>query len=130
MRCPKCGEKILSQSPTICPYCGNKSLISDDEWSKQALQEIEKLEKDGRYEEAAEGYEELEMWEKAEDLKRKARLDEDDSADPNMGKVSTVNMECPHCRAIQPVTSKSNEATCKGCGRNYSIPRKVQSLFE
>lgn len=104
--------------------------MSDEEWNKQAIQEIEKLEKAGRYEEAAEGYEELEMWEKAEDLKRKARLDEDDSANANMGKVSAINMTCPHCGAIQPVTSKSNEVTCKGCGKNYSIPRKVRNLLE
>ena len=129
MRCSKCGKHILASNPTICPYCGSKSLLSDEEWNKQAIIEIEKLEKAGRYDEAAEGYEELEMWEKAEDIRRKARLDEDDTANANMGKVSAISMECPHCRATQPATSRSNEVTCSGCGKNYMIPRKVQDLL-
>jgi len=103
--------------------------MSDEEWTKQEIMEMEKLEKAGQYEEAARGYEELEMWEKAEACKRLAKPDEDDSANANMGKVDTISMKCPYCGASQPIASKSNEVTCKGCGKDYVIPKKVLDLL-
>jgi len=129
MKCSACGKDILTRDPTICPYCGSKSLMSDEEWAKKEIIEVEKLEKAGQYEEAARGYEELEMREKAEDCRRLANPDEDDSANANMGKVDTISMKCPHCGASQPIASKSNEVTCKGCGKNYVIPKKVLNLL-
>jgi len=53
MKCPSCHEEILHANPTTCPYCGNKILISEEEASKLEIEEIDKLERVGRYEDAA-----------------------------------------------------------------------------
>lgn len=82
------------------------------------LAEIEELKKAGRYEEAALRYEELEMWDKAREIR-----------ELNMGKVSTINMECPHCNAVQQLSSKNNEVKCKRCGKKYIVPKKVLDLL-
>jgi len=135
MKCPKCHEDILQHNPTLCPYCYNRLLpskeeaLSDEEALRQEIQEIEKLEKAGRYEEAAQAYEGLEMWEKAGECRRMARTNYVVSANVNIGKVGTISMECPHCGASQPIASKSNEVTCKYCGKNYVIPKKVLDLL-
>ena len=94
------------------------NLISKKDDVPNIIAEIEKLKKAGKYEEAALRYEELEMGDKAEECRN-----------INMGKVSTINMECPHCGAIQPLSSKSNEVKCKHCGKKYVIPKKVLELL-
>jgi DNA-directed RNA polymerase subunit RPC12/RpoP len=53
MKCPYCHEEILQANPTTCPYCGIKILVSDEEASGLDIEEIEKLERAGRYEDAA-----------------------------------------------------------------------------
>jgi DNA-directed RNA polymerase subunit RPC12/RpoP len=129
MKCPYCHEEILHSKPKACPYCGNKILISEEESLRLEMKEIENLEKARRFEDAAQKYEELKMWDKAGECRRKARTSHVVSANVNMGKVGTISMECPHCGASQPLTSKSNEVICKYCGKNYVIPKKVLELL-
>ena len=118
MKCADCQEEILQKDPQKCPYCGSTNLISKEDEVPIILAEIEKLKKAGKYEEAALKYEELEMWDKAKETR-----------ELNMGKVSSINMECPHCGASQPLSSKSNNVTCKHCGKNYVIPKKILDLL-
>ena len=129
MKCQSCHEEILQAKPTICPYCGNKTLISDEEASRLEIEEIEELERAGRYEDAAQRYEELEMMDKAGECRGKARTNYVVSANVNIGKIAALSMECPHCGASQPLASKSNEVTCKYCGKNYIIPENILDLF-
>ncbi len=118
MKCADCREEILQKDPRKCPYCGSINLISKEDDMQNILAEIENLKKAGRYEDAALKYEELEMWDKAREIRN-----------VNMGKVSSVNMECPHCGASQPLSSKSNEVQCNYCRKNYVIPKKVLELL-
>ncbi|MHA2407529.1 MAG: hypothetical protein ACXACA_04090 [Candidatus Ranarchaeia archaeon] len=118
MKCADCREEILQKDPEKCPYCGSTNLIFKKDEAPIILAEIEKLMKAEKYEEAALKYEELEMWDKAKEIRNK-----------NMGKVSTINMECPHCSASQPLSSKNNKATCEHCGKKYVIPKKVLDLL-
>jgi len=118
MKCADCREEILQKDPQKCPYCGSTNLISKKDEVPTILAEIEKLKKAGKYEEAALKYEELEMWNKAREIRN-----------INMGKVSTISMECPHCGASQPLSSKSNMVKCKHCGKKYIIPKKVLDLL-
>ena len=60
MKCGNCGQDILQVHPEICPYCKSKNLISDEDASKE-IQEIERLQKAGRYEDAALKYEKLDQ---------------------------------------------------------------------
>jgi len=118
MKCADCREEILQKDPQKCPYCGSTNLISKKDEVPTILAEIEKLKKAGKYEEAALKYEELEMWDKAREIRN-----------INMGKVSSINMECPHCGASQPLSSKNNKVSCKHCGKKYIIPKKVVDLL-
>jgi transposase-like protein len=118
MKCANCKEEILQKNPEKCPYCGSTRFISKEDEVPSILAEITELKKAGKYEEAALKYEELEMWDKAKEIR-----------ELNMGKIGTINMECPHCGASQPLSSKSSEVTCKRCGKNYIIPRKVLELL-
>jgi DNA-directed RNA polymerase subunit RPC12/RpoP len=118
MKCADCREEILQKDPQRCPYCGSKNLISKKNEITEILAEIKKLKKAGNYEEATLKYEELEMWDKATEIRKL-----------NMGKVSTISMECPYCGKSQWLSSKSNEVTCKHCGKKYVIPKKVLELL-
>jgi DNA-directed RNA polymerase subunit RPC12/RpoP len=118
MKCADCREEILQKDPEKCPYCGSANLISIKDIIPTVIAEIEKLKKAGKYEEAALKYEELELLDKAEECRRL-----------NMGKVSTINMKCPHCGETQQLSSKNNTVTCKHCGKNYGIPKKVLDLL-
>ena len=118
MKCAVCREEILQKNPQKCPYCGSTKLVSKKDEVPSILAEIRELKKVGKYEEAALKYEELEMWDNAKEIR-----------ELNMGKVSAINVECPHCGASQPLSSKSNEVTCKHCGKNYIIPKKVLELL-
>ncbi len=126
MKCADCNAEIMQSNPTLCPYCGSRNLVSNEQISKE---EAENLERAGRYEDAAMKYEELEMWDKAGDCRRMAKTNYVVSANVNIGKVGTISMECPHCSASQPIATKSNEVTCKFCGKNYVIPKKVLDLL-
>jgi len=118
MKCADCREDILQKDPKKCPYCGSTNLISMKEVIPTIIAEIEELKKAGKYEEAVLKYEEVEMWDKAEECRNL-----------NMGKVSKMNMECPHCGESQPLSSKKSTVTCKSCGKNYGIPKKVLDLL-
>jgi transposase-like protein len=118
MKCADCREEILQKNPQKCPYCGSTNLISIKDIVPKVTAEIDKLKKAGKYEEAALKYEELEMWDKAEECRKL-----------NMGKVSKISMECPHCGASQPLSSKNNTVKCKSCGKTYGIPKKVLELL-
>ena len=93
------------------------------------IQEAENLERAGKYEAAAEKYDELKMWDKAGDCRRMAKTNYVVSANVNIGKTGTISMDCPHCGASQPIATKSNEVTCKFCGKNYVVPKKVLDLL-
>ena len=118
MKCADCREEILQKAPQKCPYCGSTNLISKKDDVQNTLAEIERLKKTGKYEEAALKYEELEMWDMAREIRN-----------INMGKVSTINMNCPNCSASQPLSSKSNEVKCKHCGKKYKIPKEVLDIL-
>ena len=118
MKCAVCKEEIMQKNPQKCPYCGSTQFISEKDEVPIILAEIKELKKTGKYEEAALKYEELEMWDKAKEIR-----------ELNMGKIGTINMECPHCGASQAITSKSNEVKCQRCGKNYFIPKKVLDLL-
>ena len=118
MKCADCREEILQKNPEKCPYCGSRNLISKKDEIPTILAEIKKLKKARNFEEAALKYEELEMWDKAAEIRKL-----------NMGKVGAITMECPHCGASQPLSSKDNEVTCKHCKKNYIIPKKALELL-
>jgi hypothetical protein len=63
------------------------------------------------------------MWEKAGETRRKGRTSYVVSANVNIGKIGSISRECPHCGASQPIKSKSNDATCACCKKNYVIPK-------
>ncbi len=118
MKCADCHEEILQKNPQKCPYCGSTNLLSIEDIIPKAISEIEKLKKAEKYEEAALKYEELEMWDKAEECRKL-----------NMGKVTAVSMKCPHCSMSQQLSSKNDAIKCKRCGKNYGVPKKVLDLF-
>ena len=129
MRCVACQEEILQKDPWKCPYCGSTNLVSMKDDVSEILAEIEKLKTAGKYEDAALRYEELKMGDKAGDCRRMAKTSHVISAKIKIGKVSTISMECPHCGASQPLSSKNKEVICKHCGKKYVIPKKVLELL-
>jgi DNA-directed RNA polymerase subunit RPC12/RpoP len=118
MKCADCSEEILQKNPDKCPYCGSTNLVSLKDVIPSITAEIEQLKKAGKYEEAALKYEEIEMWDKAEECRKL-----------NMGKVRLVTMECPHCGENQALLSKNNLITCESCGKVYGVPKKVLQLL-
>ena len=118
MKCADCGEDILQRNPQKCPYCGSTNLVSIQDIIPTVTAEIEKLKKAGKFEEAALKYEELEMWDKAKEIR-----------ELNMGKVHAITMGCPHCGETQQLSSKNSTVTCKHCGKNYIVPKKVLDLL-
>ncbi len=118
MKCAVCKEEIMQKNPEKCPYCGSTKFISEKDVVPIILAEIKELKQAGKYEEVALKYEELEMWDKAKEIR-----------EINMGKISTISIECPHCGVSQPISSKSVEVTCKHCGKNYLVPSKVLELL-
>jgi DNA-directed RNA polymerase subunit RPC12/RpoP len=120
MKCDDCKEEIMQKNPQKCPYCGSTRFVSEKDVVPSILAEIKELKKAGKYEEAGLKYEELEMWDKAKEIRKL-----------NMGKVTTINMECPHCGTSQPLSSKNknNQVTCLHCGKNYIIPKEVLDIL-
>jgi ribosomal protein S27AE len=129
MRCIDCREEILQKDPQKCPYCGSSNLISKKDDVPNTIAEIEKLKKARKYEAAALGYEELEMWDEAGQCRRMAETSHVISAKIKTGKVSAISMECPYCSASQPLSSKNDKVTCKHCGKKFVIPKKVLRLL-
>jgi hypothetical protein len=126
MKCGNCGQDILQVHPEMCPYCRSKNLISEED-AEQKTQEIEKLEKAGRYEDAALMYEQLDLWDKAKECRKTAKKKHIDTLRLEEGKIGTISIICPHCGSSQTV-SKSGEQTCNHCGTIYLLPRKVLEL--
>ena len=118
MKCADCKEEIMQKNPQKCPYCGSTKFVSEKDMVPSILAEIKELKKAEKYEEAALRYEELEMWDKAKEIREQ-----------NMGSVNIINMKCPHCGTSQPLSSKNNQAKCLHCGKNYLIPKKVLELL-
>ena len=118
MKCADCGEDILQKNPQKCPYCGSTNLLSIKDIIPSVIAEIDTLKKAGKFEDAALKYEELDMYDKAEECRKL-----------NMGKVSKINMKCPHCSEIQSISSKINTVKCKHCGKTYGIPKQVLNLL-
>jgi DNA-directed RNA polymerase subunit RPC12/RpoP len=129
MRCADCNEDILHKNPERCPYCGSTNLISDEEYKQKTLVEIETLKKEGKFEEAVLKYEELEMWEAADECRKITKNGQVSSTDSDVGKISAILMECPRCGTSQQVSSKTREVTCKNCGKKYILPKKALDLF-
>jgi uncharacterized Zn-finger protein len=129
MKCQNCQKEILQPNPKICPYCGTKILISEEESRKLEIEEIEQLERAGRYDDAAEKYEELKMWDEAGKCRRKANTHYVVSVNVDVGKIGTISIQCPYCGASQPITSKSNRVKCNYCGRDCIIPEKIIDLL-
>jgi len=73
MKCSDCKEEILAADVEICPYCKSRKLVpfvaKEVNISKQ-IKEIVKLEKSGRYGEAAKEYKTLGMQSKASNSRR------------------------------------------------------------
>ena len=128
MKCGNCGQDILQTHPEICPYCKSKNLISEEDASKE-IHEIEQLQKAGRYEEAALGYEKLDLWDKAKECRKTAKKNREGSADLETGRIGTITMVCPHCGASQPVDLKMKKETCSRCGTTFIIPNKIRELI-
>ena len=118
MKCADCKEEIMQKNPQKCPYCGSTKFVSEKDMVPSVLAEIKELKKAEKYEEAALRYEELEMWDKAKEIREQ-----------NMGSVNIINMKCPHCGTSQPLSSKNNQVKCLHCGKNYLIPKKVLELL-
>jgi uncharacterized Zn-finger protein len=133
MKCLDCQEEILAKDVQFCPYCFSKNIVPDEVVTEserdKMLKDAKNLELAGRYEDAALLYEQMEMWEKAGIVRRNARTSYVISANVNIAKVGSISMECPHCGAAQPITSKENEVTCFYCGKNYVIPKKILELL-
>lgn len=118
MKCADCREEILQKNPEKCPYCGSINLVSIIDIVPTVTVEIEKLKKAGKFEEVALKYEELDMYDKAEECRNL-----------NLGKVTAVSLKCPHCGETQQLASKNNAVKCRRCGKNYGIPKKVLDLL-
>jgi uncharacterized Zn-finger protein len=133
MKCLSCEADILAKDVSMCPYCGSTNVVQDEDAEnlnqKETLKKIEKFERAGRYEDAALLCEKLELWDKAGEIRRKSKTSYVISANLNVGKIGSISMECPHCGASQPITSKSNEVTCSYCKKNYVIPKKILELL-
>ena len=75
MKCADCNEEILAANPILCPYCKSRNLVpnvSKEVNTTKKIAKIAKLEKAGRYAEAAREYETLGMQRKASDCRRLA----------------------------------------------------------
>jgi len=47
----------------------------------------------------------------------------------NLDQDGTLSVECPHCGASAPLRIKESEVTCKYCGKQYVIPKKILYLI-
>jgi DNA-directed RNA polymerase subunit RPC12/RpoP len=121
MKCANCGWNFYQSNPEVCPCCRSKDIVTEE-------QLIERHLKTEQYEDAALLYEELEMPDKAEECRKKANPNYISPPSP-MGKISSITIECPHCKTTQSLTSKKNEVTCAHCNKKYAIPKKIFELL-
>ncbi len=47
----------------------------------------------------------------------------------SIDKDGTISVQCPHCGASAPLRIKESEVTCKYCGKQYIIPKKLLDLI-
>ncbi len=121
MRCAKCGWDFIQRNPEMCPRCGGKEIVTEE-------QLIESYLKSERYEDAALLYEELELFDKAEDCRKKANPNYVTPKSP-IGRICSIEMECPHCKNIQLIVSKKNAVIFTKCNKKYAIPEKVFEIL-
>ena len=127
--CKECKEEIMSNNPEMCPYCFSTNLMTEEDMKSLKLENIAKLEKAGRFEEAAIIYEQLGMREKAGNSRRKGKIKPGVSANLKIGKIDSISMNCPYCNASQPLESKTSKVFCSYCKKQYIIPKKVRDLL-
>jgi ribosomal protein S27E len=96
---------------------------------ERKMELIKKYEIAGRFEEAARLCDELEMWEKAGELRRMQKTSYLISTNFSMGKDGAISCTCPNCGSSQVVASKSNMVKCEHCGNNYIIPKKILDMM-
>jgi hypothetical protein len=109
---------------------GQKDVERQQQELERKKQELETLEKAGRYEEAAQGYEALGMYEKAGESRRLAKTTYQISTNFRISEDGAISISCPRCGGPYMITeSKSNETTCRWCGNQYFIPKKVLDLL-
>jgi hypothetical protein len=137
---------VNSKKNQCCYLCSSNSgcdvnclYLGDIQNAKEKIQKVlarleklsnaEKYIKAGRYNEAAQIYDGLDELEKAGECRRFAKTSYVISANLNIAKIGSISMECPHCGASQPISSKSNEVTCSYCNKMYVIPKKVLELL-
>ena len=78
MKCADCNEEILAANVNLCPYCKSRKLIpivSKEVNIPKQIAKIAKLEKAGRYGEAAKEYGTLGLQRKANNCRRLAILE-------------------------------------------------------
>lgn len=98
--------------------------------AREQRRRAENMVKAGRYEVAAQLYEQVGDLEKAGECRRLDRTTYVVSANVHVGKDGGISVDCPHCGGSQPIESKgTSEVTCKYCGRKYIIPKKVLDLL-
>ena len=75
MKCADCNEEILADNVNLCPYCKSRKLtpiVSKEVNIPKQIAKIAKLEKAGRFGEAAKEYETLGLQKKANNCRRLA----------------------------------------------------------
>ncbi len=103
--------------------------IEKEKQTAKMMEQIKNYETAGRYEDAARLCDYLNMYEKAGELRRMDRTRYTISTSFNMGKDGTISCSCPTCGSSQTIESKTNLVTCKHCGNNYIIPKKVIDML-
>jgi len=98
-------------------------------WLEETKKRLDNLEKAGRFEEAACGYEGLGMYEKAGELRRMGKTQYIISTSFHMGRDGAIMIACPHCGGSQTAESKSSEIVCKYCGKTYIVAKKVLDMI-
>ena len=103
--CPKCGrEGEIFADDFWCPRC--RIMYSKDGknlTSMHLMEEADKFERAGRYEDAAKKYEELEMWDKAGDCRRMAKTNYDEkliAKEIIKEKQVIVKIRCQYCKNL------------------------------
>lgn len=91
-------------------------------------QDIENFVKAGRYEDAAQLYEKLGMWENAGECRRLDRTSYLIAADVHIG-TDGISVNCPKCGSPERLGSRASEVICKHCGSKYFIPKKILDLI-
>ncbi|MEM2057244.1 MAG: hypothetical protein QXO76_03180 [Thermoproteota archaeon] len=46
----------------------------------------------------------------------------------NLSEDGTISVQCPYCGASAPLI-KESEVTCKYCGKQYIVPKKILDLI-